>query len=232
VNSSRHHEPAIDVIDEPRTRREMLRTGGVAAIAGVLGVLGVATATTAKNGAAVRAGAKNSATQTTTLVSTKGPALEARLGGGGKAAALRGTATSSKGVAVQGAASSGKGKTVAVQGVSQSPNGTAGLFVANKGGTAIDARSPDRKGVALRTRGRLQLTERSGDASVSGGAEFVIPVAGGLTEKSLVLATLQDHFPGVHVESASVLDAEDGLIVVRLSQAVAEPARVAWIVLD
>jgi hypothetical protein len=33
------------------------------------------------------------------------------------------------------------------------------------------------------------------------------------------------------VESAAVLDANDGLIVVRLSQAVAEPARVAWMVL-
>ncbi len=47
-----------------------------------------------------------------------------------------------------------------------------------------------------------------------------------------MLATLQDHVPGVHVEAASVLDTDEGLIVVRLNQAVPEPARVAWIVLD
>ena len=47
-----------------------------------------------------------------------------------------------------------------------------------------------------------------------------------------MIATLQDHFPGVHVESASVQDAEEGLIVVRLSGAVPEAATVAWLVLD
>ena len=66
----------------------------------------------------------------------------------------------------------------------------------------------------------------------SGGAEFVIPVSGGLNQNSLVIATLQDHFPGVHVESASVLDAGSATIVVRLNQAVPEPARVAWLILD
>ena len=86
--------------------------------------------------------------------------------------------------------------------------------------------------MALRTKGRIELQGRSGIASVSGGAEFVIPVSGGLSEKSLVLATLQDHTPGVHVESASVLDKEEGLIVVRLNQAVSEPAKVGWLVLD
>jgi hypothetical protein len=108
----------------------------------------------------------------------------------------------------------------------------AGQFIAEDGGTALEASIGGREGVALRTKGRLELTERSGISSVSGGAEFVIPVAGGLSEDTLVLATLQDHFPGVHVEAAGVLDAEEGLIVVRLSQAVPEPARVAWLVLD
>lgn len=117
-------------------------------------------------------------------------------------------------------------------GGSGSDDSVAGLFIADRGGTAVEARSTQRSGVALRTTGRVVLGERSGVASVSGGAEFVIPVAGGLTNGSLVLATLQDHFPGVHVESASVLDAEEGLIVVRLSQAVPEPAKVGWIVLD
>ena len=97
------------------------------------------------------------------------------------------------------------------------------------------ARSPDREGRGPAHRGHAGVRP-SAQAwpPVSGGAEFVIPVAGGLTEKSLVLATLQDHFPGVHVEAASVLDttAEARLIVVRLNQAVPEPARVAWLVLD
>jgi hypothetical protein len=96
----------------------------------------------------------------------------------------------------------------------------------------VEALASEKDGVALRTKGRLELGGRSGIASVSGGAEFVIPVAGGLSDSSLVLATLQDHFPGVLVESASILDAKEGLIVVRLNQAVPEPAKVGWLVLD
>ncbi|CAN5680462.1 hypothetical protein BH23CHL8_BH23CHL8_30890 [soil metagenome] len=112
-----------------------------------------------------------------------------------------------------------EGEAVAVLGTSESPDGIAGVFVAGGGG------------LALRTRGRIQFAERSGVASVTGGADFVIPVSGGLSAESIVLATLQDHRAGVHVESASVLDAEEGLIVVRLNQALGEPGRVGWIVL-
>ena len=36
MNSSRDSEPAIDAIEEPRSRREMLRGGGIAAVAGLL----------------------------------------------------------------------------------------------------------------------------------------------------------------------------------------------------
>ncbi len=231
VNASRDHEPAIDVMEQPRSRREMLRTGGVAAVAGLLGVFGVATTTAAKNGSAVRAGDKTTATRPTTLESRKGPAFQARATSSKGPIGLRGAATANKGVGVQGAAVSGKGATVGVQGLTQSPGGTAGQFVATDGGTAVEASA--KKGVALRTKGRIELTERTGSASVSeGGAEFVIPVSGGLSEKSLVLATLQDHRPGVHVEAAYVLDADKGLVVVRLNQAVSEQTKVAWIVLD
>ena len=77
----------------------------------------------------------------------------------------------------------------------------------------------------LETEGKLRFGKRSGEATTSGGAEFVIPVSGGLNKNSLVIATLQDHHPGVHVESASVLDAGRSTIVVRLNQAVPEPTR-------
>jgi hypothetical protein len=235
VNPSRDNEPAIEVLsstDEPRTRRQLLTAGGVAAIAGVLGAVGISNTAAARDGQFLKAGNKTTATNTTSVQARKGPAFLARVTGGGKVAGLRGLASSTKGTGVQGWADAKKGATIGVDGQTKSANGKAGQFVAANGGTALVAKSPDKKGVALRTEGRLQLTERSGSSSVSGGAEFVIPVAGGLTEKSLVLATLQDHFPGVHVESASVLDTDDGLIVIRLNQAVPEPARVAWIVLD
>jgi hypothetical protein len=204
----------------------------MAAVAGVLGALGIATGAEAKDGQFLKAGNKVTATRTTSIQSKKGPAFLARVVGKGKVAALRGLATSQSGTGLQGWADAKKGSTIGVDGLTRSPDGKAGQFTAANGGTALVAKSPDRRGVALRTEGRLQFTERSGSSSVSGGSEFVIPVAGGLTEGSLVLATLQDHFPGVHVEAASVLDAADGLIVVRLNQAVPEPARVAWIVLD
>jgi hypothetical protein len=232
VNSSRDIEPAIIAADEPRTRRQLLTAGGVAAVAGVLGTLGLSTRVEAKDGQWVRVGKKTTATSATTIQSQKGPAFVARVTGGGSVAGVRGYATSQKGTGVQGWAEAKKGKTVGVEGQTNSPKGKAGQFVAANGGTAVVAKSPEKKGVALRTEGKLQFEKRSGVTPTSGGAEFVIPVAGGLTEGSMVLATLQDHIPGVHVEAASVLDASQGLIVVRLNQAVSETARVAWIILD
>jgi hypothetical protein len=232
VNSSRDSEPVYTAAEEQRTRRQLLTAGGAAAIAAALGAIGISTTVEARNGQPVRAGTKNAASKPTTLIATKGPGLLAKVTGGGRTAAVRGVSTIAKGIGVQGAADAKKGPTIGVSGTTRSAEGKAGSFVADNGGTALEARSPQKKGVALRTEGQLQFTERSGSSSVSGGAEFVIPVAGGLSEKSLVLATLQDHFPGVHVEAASVLDAADGLIVVRLNQAVPEAARVAWIVLD
>ena len=88
--------------------------------------------------------------------------------------------------------------------------------------TKTDKQAPTHQNFAVPTR----------PPQTAGGSEVVLPVKGGLSEGSLVLATLQDHVPGVHVESASVLDAEEGLVVVRLNQAVPEPAKVGWLVLD
>ena len=220
MNSSTHHEPHIELSDEPRSRRDLLRSGGIAALAGLLGVFGLAGTASAKNGSTVRAGDKTSASRPTTIESSKGPALQARATDKKDPIGVRGVATASKGIGVQGTAVSSNGETVGVQGLIESPDGVAGEFLASKGGTA------------LRTKGRVELAERSGRTAVSeGGAEFVIPVSGGLSEKALVLATLQEHRPGVHVEAAHVLDAEEGLIVVRLNQAVAEQTEVGWIVL-
>jgi len=182
--------------------------------------VGLATSTAAKNGNPVRAGEKTTATKPTTLESKKSTAFAVRNTGGGDA------------VAISGEVIGAKGGSTGVRGLSASPDAVAGRFTATGGGTAVEADAAKKNGVALRTKGRLQLTERSGINSVSGGAEFVIPVAGGLSENSIVLATLQDHNPGVHVEAATVLDAEDGLIVVRLNQALSQPAKVGWIVLD
>jgi hypothetical protein len=219
-------------VDTPSSRRDVLRTGGTALVASVLGVLGLASVTAAKNGDPLRVGDKTSATKPTLLESSKGPALQVKIAGSGEGVGLRGSASSAKGIGVQGEATSAKGTSIGVQGLVESPEGIAGQFVAKSGGSAVEALASEKDGVALRTKGRLELGGRSGVASVSGGAEFVIPVAGGLSDSSLVLATLQQHFPGVHVESASVLDAKEGLVVVRLNQAVPEPAKVGWLVLD
>jgi len=232
VNPSRDNEPAIIAADVPRSRRQLLTAGGIAAVAGLLGAVGISTTVEAKDGQWVKAGRKTTATNTTNLEAKKGPAFLSRVTGGGKVSGIRGYASSNKGTGVQGWADAKKGTTIGIEGRTNSADGKAGHFVAGNGGVALVAKSPDKKGVALRTQGRLELTERSGSSELSGGSEFVIPVAGGLSETSLVLATLQDHVAGVHVESASVLDAKDGLIVVRLNQAVPEPTRVAWIVLD
>lgn len=223
---------AAEALETASSRRDLLRTGGAALVASLLGVLGVAAGTAAKDGDPLRAGDKTTATKPTLLESSKGPTLQVKVSGSGEGIAVRGSASSAKGIGVQGEATSEKGTSVGVQGVAESPDGIAGQFINKAGGSALEAQATEKDGFALRTRGRLELGGRSGIASVSGGAEFVIPVSGGLSEKSLVLAALQDHFPGVHVESASVLDTEEGLIVVRLNQAVPEPAKVGWLVLD
>jgi hypothetical protein len=181
-------------------------------------VLGLAGVASARNGDPVRAGERTAASRATVIESDRGTAFTARNSDRG-------------GTALRGESTANRGETIGVQGSTQSPDGIAGQFAASEGGTAVEAVATQR-GVALRTRGRVQIAERSGVSSVSGGAEFVIPVAGGLSADSIVLATLQDHFPNVHVASASVLDADEGLIVVRLNQAVPKPAKVGWIILD
>lgn len=231
MSSSRDREPAI-ASELPRTRRQLLTAGGVAAVAGLLGALGISSGTQAKDGQFMRVGQKNTATKSTNLRSRKGPGLLSLVTGDGAVAGVRGRVTSPRGTGVQGWAEAKKGKTVGVEGKTASPDGTAGQFVAGNNGTAIRAKASGRQGVALQTEGRLKFGNRTGVTTTSGGAEFVIPVGGGLSEGSHVLATLQDHFPGIHVESASVLDPSEGLVVIRLNQAVPDAARVAWLVLD
>jgi hypothetical protein len=232
--SSATDEVLVEPFDQPRTRRDLMRAGAAAAIAGVFGVLGTAQIASAKNGSPLRAGERTTAGKTTTLDSKQGPALQVRSTPSGEGVGVRGIATGRKGVGISGVASSDKGETIGVLGEASSPDGVAGRFVAQSGGTAVEAKSNQKDGTALRTRGKVQFAGRSGTSQVSGGAEFVIEVEGGLGPNTFVLATLQDHHPGVHVESATVLDADadPGRIVVRLSQALAEPATVGWIVLD
>jgi hypothetical protein len=230
VTSSRDNEPAIIDSEAPRTRRQLLTAGGLAAVAAALGTVGISTGAAARDGQFARLGKRNAATSTTQITARKSPGFLARITGAG--GAIRGINSNQKGVGVQGWADAKKGKTVGVAGKTESPGGTAGQFIAGNGGTAVVAKSPSKNGLALETEGKLRFGKRSGEATTSGGAEFVIPVSGGLNRNSLVLATLQDHHPGVHVESASVLDAARSTIVVRLNQAVPEPTRVAWLVLD
>lgn len=230
MTSSRDIEPATIAADAPRTRRQLLTAGGAAAIAAALGAVGLSTGVDAKDGAFTRLGKRNSATNTTQITAKKSPGLLSRLTGAG--AAIRGISGHQKGVGVQGWADAKKGKTIGVAGRTDSPGGTAGQFIAGNGGTGLVAASPAKNGIALETEGKLRFGKRSGETTTSGGSEFVFVVAGGVNKNSLVLATLQDHHPGVHVESASVLDAGKSTVVVRLNQAVPEPTRVAWLVLD
>ena len=232
MKSSSDNEPAIVAADEPRSRRQLLAAGGVAVVASVLGILGISSGTEARDGQFLRVGQKNAATNSTNLRAQKGPGLLSVVTGSGAVAGVRGRVTSQRGTGVQGWADAKQGKTVGVEGKTASPDGAAGQFLAGNNGTAVVAKATGRQGVALQTEGRLKFGKRSGVTTASGGESFIFEVGGGLSESSLVLATLQDHFPGVHVESASVLDPSEGLVVIRLNQAVPEAARVAWMVLD
>lgn len=192
--------------------------GGAAAAAAGMGLL----ARPLPAGAAVatlKLGKKNRSGKSTSLAGKQGPVLQV-------------TSSSDTGAALSGQALAESGETIGVMGVSASPEGVGGLFAAAAaGGTALDAQVGPDGGVSLRTNGRLRILERSGVASIAAGNVILFPVNGGIDEDSIVLATLQDHRPGVHVESAEIASAERGLVRVTLSSEVSEATRVGWLVL-
>jgi hypothetical protein len=206
--------PAREERSPVRSRRDLLRTGGVAVVASVAALLGRPLAASAQRDRRRRRSRDRGSDDAAESSAPPGQSIE-----------------TSRSPALDVANTSRQGESVGIHGTAASPDGMAGLFVASGGGTALEARTGERGGTALRTRGRIQFMERSGVAPATGGAEFVIPVPGGVREDAIVLATLQDHEAGVHVESASVLDPEEGLIVIRLNQALSGPGRVGWIVL-
>ena len=84
-------------------------------------------------------------------------------------------------------------------------------------------------GTALRVEGRTEFT-RSGVATIPAGANRVtVTPEGPVTNRSFVLATLQEARVGVHV-AAGIPNATAGTVVIRLNQPVNAPTKVAWFI--
>jgi hypothetical protein len=84
-------------------------------------------------------------------------------------------------------------------------------------------------GTALRVEGRTEFT-RSGVATIPAGANRVtVTPEGPVTNRSFVLATLQEARGGVHV-AAGIPNAAAGTVTIRLNQPVNSATRVAWLV--
>ena len=116
--------PQREAGDVERSRRELLRTGGVAALVGLAAVLGRPFPMSAqdedrkdkkKRRNADDSGGGDSAPPSTTITTSRSPALE--------------VTNNAK-----------QGEAVAINGVSSSSEGTAGLFVASNDGTALHTR--------------------------------------------------------------------------------------------
>lgn len=109
------------------------------------------------------------------------------------------------------------GSNTGVHGVCDAPDGTGVL-----------ARSS--RGVALRVEGRA-VFRRSGVLRIGAGARSATKTGIPLTAASLVLATLRQHQPGLHIEAAVPSPAKGSFTIYLNRQARAE-SQVAWLVVN
>jgi len=93
-------------------------------------------------------------------------------------------------------------------------------------------------GVALHTeRGIIQIYDRSGLASINGtaaapkSASAPIPITGGLSGVSFVIATIRGNVSGVWVQGVTI-DTTHSKITIHLNKAVSSTVKVGWLVLN
>ena len=97
-------------------------------------------------------------------------------------------------------------------------------------GTAVEASTAVPQGYALRVQGAVTFS-RSGQASVRAGTDRVTVSAADVRPGTTILATLQQHRPGVSV-AAAVPDPAANTVLLILTKRVASDTQVAWLALD
>ena len=212
-----------------RSRRGLLAAGaGVAGLAATEMIARAAPAQ-ASNGKPVLLGVLNTASATTEI--------EAQSSSGSAAAIL---AAPQSGIGVSGA-----GDVVGVNGVAipgTNGDGVHGLADGHGTGVKGSAGSPvigqgvgvtaehTSGGTALRVIGSAVFS-RSGTLTIKAGHSAITQTGVALTAASLIFVTLQNHVPGVYVQSA-VPDALKGSFTVHLSSAAPVATTVAWFIVN
>jgi len=198
--------------DQPRSRRHLLRAavGGAAAIGAA--AIAAPGAALAADGAPVLLGQDNTSAGMTTLtrIPPLGPNDATFMATSVVSAGVVGHSTSGPGMVGRSVSSAG------VQGYSETDAGVNGFgplgVWASGDQVGVTGNSTDGTGIlawsssgtALQVDGKAKFA-RAGKVSVPAGKSYAdISVSGGLTSKSVVLATLQTHRAGVAVAAVRV----------------------------
>lgn len=209
------------------TRRGVL-AAAVGAAAAVVASGAMAQPALAADGDPLILGVTNEATNTTRL-ETQETSLYAVSSTDG--ASLVGESRSSEGYGLQGTSPyigvNVVGGAIGVYAVSDYGTGVRALTY---NGTAVEASTAVPQGYALRVQGAVAFS-RSGRATVRAGTDRVTVSAADVRPGTSILATLQQHRPGISV-AAAVPDPATNTVLLVLTRRVANDTVVAWLALD
>jgi hypothetical protein len=242
LRSTRGGEP-VAALDEPVSRRGMLKKAGGALAAGVAGagVVGALTSTpaAAADGQPVILGSyANTATQPTSFLNGADNTVHlASKGAGGYGALIRNYDFYGAGVVAyvygeQGRAlegtTSGRADQTAVLADTRGGTGRGfGLRALTKGGTAVRAEATT--GLALDVKGTTKFS-LSGLAVISRGQQIKV-VNASIREVSLVLATAQGEVAGTWVQSVH-RQVANGRFIIHLNKPAPAELKVGWLVVN
>jgi hypothetical protein len=215
-----------------RTSGSATRRGVLAAAAGAAAAVVASGATPrpaiAADGDTLLLGVTNEATNTTRL-ETKETSLYAVSSTDG--ASLVGESQSSDGYGLQGTSPyigvNAVGGAIGVYAVSDYGTGVRALTY---DGTAVEASTAVPQGYALRAQGAVTFS-RSGRATVRAGSDRVTVNTADVRPGTSILATLQQHRPGISM-AAAVPDPAANTVLLVLTKRVASDTTVAWLALD
>jgi hypothetical protein len=212
---------------ESSSRRGVM-AAAVGVAAGIVAAGAVAQPAHAADGDTLVLGVTNEATNTTRLETRETSLYAVSVTDD---ASLVGESRSTDGYGVRGTGPyigvNAIGGTVGVYAVSD--YGT-GVQAQTYNGTAVHASTAVPQGYALQVEGAVRFS-RSGRATIPAGTDRVAVTAADVRPGTSILATLQQHRPGISV-AAAVPDATANTVLLVLTRRVATDTAVAWLALD
>ena len=214
------------------SRRSILTGAAVGVGALAAGALGRPPRALANDGDPVLQGVFNTPQSTTTVAINANNSLNALVG------AANNTGTGVVGSSPGGNGVHGTGGTNGVSGTTANPaasgvfgeNTTSGFGVAGRANAGTGVLADSLNGTALDVQGVASFS-RSGKLTIAAGTSSVTMSGIRIDPSTLVLATLQQDRPGVHVRSADPNPAADSFTI-RLNKPVGSNTKVAWFLVN